>query len=95
MLMNAPVFNGITIKWHDVPGTVDPSWKPTKDIRKNVASYRCDELGRFIKDGNGNYIKEEIEKDYFDSLPSSAQQEYFSYSGKRYRKCSRRWNYKK
>ena len=95
MLMNAPVFNGITIKWHDVPSTVDPSWKPTKDIRKNVASYRCDELGRFIKDSNGNYIKEEIEKDYFDSLPSSAQQEYFSYSGKRYRKCPRKWNYKK
>ena len=84
MFMNISFFDGITIKW--VSG--DPV-NLTKEIcrkqRVHVAEYK--------RNNDNKVIKVEITKDEYDKLSDIEQQEYFSYSGKKLKKCKRMWNY--
>ena len=52
-------------------------------------------LEYMTKIGVGNYIKDEISKEDFALLTPAEQNEYFSYSGKKFKKCNRMWNYRK
>lgn len=96
MLMNIPIFKNINIKWVDKLESIEVS---KLDIncaaRTNVAVYKVDENGRYAKDNEGNYIKDEISDEAFKQLPKDKQNEYFSYSGKKYKKCTRNWKYSK
>lgn len=87
LLMNIPLSEGINIKWIDCPSEKEASWKPIVSSRVNVANY--------VKDTEGNYIKEEIDKNSFEQLSLEEQQNYFSYSGKKFKKCNRMWNFHK
>ena len=87
LLMNIPLSEGINIKWIGCPSEKEASWKPIVSSRVNVANY--------VKDTEGNYIKEEIDKNSFEQLPLEEQQNYFSYSGKKFKKCNRMWNFHK
>ncbi|MGN1157014.1 MAG: hypothetical protein ACI4TK_12625, partial [Agathobacter sp.] len=84
MFMNIPLFDGINVKWisSETLNTVtDIHCKP----RINVAEYK--------RDNDGKFAKVEITKDEYDKLSDVEQKEYFSYSGKKLKKCKRKWNY--
>ncbi|MGN0221767.1 MAG: hypothetical protein ACI4BA_06570 [Prevotella sp.] len=84
MFMNIPLFDGINIKW--VSGeTVNPTKEIVRKQRINVAEYK--------RDSDGKFTKVEITKDEYDKLSDVEQQKYFSYSGKKLKKCKREWNY--
>ncbi len=96
MLMNMPIFNGINIKWVDEQVYIDVSKLELNGFdRTNVAAYKVDKNSRYVKDNKGNYIKDEISDKAFIQLPEGKQKEYFSYSGKKYKKCTRMWKYSK
>ena len=84
MFMNIPLFDGITVKW--ISGeTVNPTKEIVRKQRINVAEYK--------RDNDGKFTKVEITKDEYDKLSDIEQQEYFSYSGKKLKRCKRMWNY--
>lgn len=84
MFMNIPLFDGITVKW--ISGeTVNPTKEIVRKQRINVAEYK--------RDNDGKFTKVEITTDEYDKLSDVEQQEYFSYSGKKLKKCKREWNY--
>ena len=84
MFMNIPLFDGITVKW--ISGeTVNPTKEIVRKQRINVAEYK--------RDNDGKFTKVEITKDEYDKLSDAEQQDYFSYSGKKLKKCKREWNY--
>lgn len=84
MFMNIPLFDCITVKW--VSGeTVNPTKEIVRKQRINVAEYK--------RDNNGKFTKVEITKDEYDKLSDAEQKDYFSYSGKKLKKCKREWNY--
>ena len=87
MLMNIPLSEGINIRWIDSLSEKEASWEPVVSSRINVANY--------VTDTEGNYIKEEIDKNAFDHLPLEEQKKYFSYSGKKFKRCNRMWNFHK
>ena len=84
MFMNIPLSDGITVKW--ISGeTVNPTKEIVRKQRINVAEYK--------RDNDGKFTKVEITKEEYDKLSDVEQQEYFSYSGKKLKKCKREWNY--
>lgn len=84
MFMNIPLSDGITVKW--ISGeTVNPTKEIVRKQRINVAEYK--------RDNDGKFTKVEITKKEYDKLSDVEQQEYFSYSGKKLKKCKREWNY--
>ena len=84
MFMNIPLFDGITVKW--ISGeTVNLTKEIVRKQRINVAEYK--------RGNDGKFKKVEIIKDEYDKLSDVEQQEYFSYSGKKLKKCKREWNY--
>jgi hypothetical protein len=87
MLMNIPLSEGVNIRWIDSPSEKEASWEPVVSSRINVANY--------VTDTEGSYIKEEIDKNTFDQLPLEEQKKYFSYSGKKFKRCNRMWNFHK
>ena len=82
MLMRLSVFNGISIRW--VSEQSECEYGVTTTERKNVASYHKE---------NDKYIKDEISNDEYKKLSDSEESHYFSYSGKKYKKCTRQWSY--
>ena len=82
MLMGLSVFDGITICWASEKSVCEYSITTTE--RKNVASYHKE---------NNIYVKDEISNDEYKNLPDSKKSLYFSYSGKKYKKCTRQWSY--
>lgn len=94
MLMNNPIYDGLKIQWIDEQISSE-MWKIVISCRKNVAAYDVDGNGKYIKDNEGNYIKEEISNDVYEQLTQIEQKKYFTYSGKKYKRCSRMWNYRK
>ena len=94
MLMNIPIFNGINIKWVDEQVNIE-NQKITKSCRTNVAAYVVNKDNKYIKDKDGYYIKEEISNETFKQLAENEKIKYFSYSGKKYKKCTRDWKYSK
>ena len=82
MLMGLSVFDGISICWVTEKSVCEYSVTTTE--RKNVASYHKE---------NDKYIKDEISNDEYKKLSDSEKALYFSYSGKKYKKCTRQWSY--
>lgn len=82
MLMGLSVFDSISIYWVTEKSVCEYSVTTTE--RKNVASYHKE------KD---KYIKDEISNDEYKKLSDSEKALYFSYSGKKYKKCTRQWSY--
>ena len=82
MLMRLSVFDGISICW--VSEQSECEYGVTTTERKNVASYHKE---------NDKYIKDEISNDEYKKLSDSQKTLYFSYSGKKYKKCTRQWSY--
>ena len=82
MLMGLSVFDGISICWVTEKSVCEYSVTTTE--RKNVASYHKE---------NDTYIKDEISNDEYKKLSDSEKTLYFSYSGKKYKKCTRQWSY--
>lgn len=82
MLMGLSVFDGISICW--VTEKSGCEYSVTTTERKNVASYHKE---------NNKYIKDEISNDEYKKLSDSEKTLYFSYSGKKYKKCTRQWSY--
>lgn len=82
MLMGLSVFDGISIYW--VTEKSGCEYSVTTTERKNVASYHKE---------NDKYIKDEISNDEYKKLSDSEKTLYFSYSGKKYKKCTRQWSY--
>ena len=94
MLMGIPIFEGIHIQWIPEKETLK-DWKSNPKWRINVADYQRDDDRKYTRDKNGNYIKNEINKEDYKKLPETERQEYFKYSGKIFKKCTRLWNYRK
>ena len=82
MLMRLSVFDGISINWVTEQSAIEYSVTTTE--RKNVASYHIE---------NNKYVKDEISNEDYKNLPDSKKTLYFSYSGKKYKKCTRQWSY--
>lgn len=82
MLMGLSVFDGISINWVTEQSAIEFSVTTTE--RKNVASYHKE---------NNKYVKDEINSEDYKNLPDSKRPLYFSYSGKKYKKCTRKWSY--
>lgn len=82
ILMGLSVFDGISICW--VTEKSGCEYSVTTTERKNVASYHKE---------NDKYIKDEISNDEYKKLSDSEKTLYFSYSGKKYKKCTRQWSY--
>lgn len=82
MLMGFSVMNGISIYWVSEKSVCEYSITTTE--RKNVASYHKE---------SDKYVKDEISNDEYKNLPDSKKRLYFSYSGKKYKKCTRQWSY--
>ena len=74
--------DGISINWVAEQSAIEYSVTTTE--RKNVASYHKE---------NDKYIKDEISNDEYKKLSDSEKTLYFSYSGKKYKKCTRQWSY--
>ncbi|WP_337625795.1 hypothetical protein [Phocaeicola sp.] len=86
LMMNLSLDKGITIEWINENLTsdkqhIEAGW------RKNVPAY--------TQAPNNQYIKEEITPEQYNQLPTSSQNQYFAYGGKRFKKCNRLWNFKK
>lgn len=94
MLMGVPIFDGIQIQWISEQEAVE-DWIPVPKWRINVADYQRDDDRKYKRDKYGNYIKDEISKEEYEILPQAEQDEYFKYSGKIFKKCTRLWNYQK
>ena len=82
MLMRLSGFDGISICW--VTEKSGCEYSVTTTERKNVASYHKE---------NDKYIKDEISNDEYKKLSDSEKTLYFSYSGKKYKKCTRQWSF--
>lgn len=95
MLMGESVFSGIKIEWITDIKEVPSDWKPKMTSRINIASYEKDKQGRFKKDEQGKFIKEFVSKNEYEQMDKAQRQHYFCYSGNRYKKCTRKWNYHK
>lgn len=94
-LMNGiPLNNSLNIEWVNEDLVADKC-EISNGCRLNVPAYIKDESGHYMKDCNGNYIKEEICKEQFELLPEGFKSQYFLYSGKRYKKCDRPWRFYK
>lgn len=84
MFMHISLLDGITVKWIPAePGNVSKEIAVKQRI--NVAAYQ--------KDKNGKYEKICIAQADYDLLSKDEQEAYFSYSGKKLKKCMRMWNY--
>lgn len=94
MLMGFPIFEGISIQWITEQEN-EEDWRLFIQHRINVAEYQKDDDGKYVKDKKGNYIKEEISKAMFGRLSQTDQKNYFKYSGKIFKQCTRPWNYRK
>lgn len=83
MFMNLPISNGINVRWI----TLNTNDSPTiyEKPRVNVAKYQ--------KNGKGKYVKEQITQQEYDNLDADKRKEYFSYSGKKLKRCTRPWRY--
>lgn len=84
MFMKIPLFNGININWVSSE-SVDPLKEIYVKPRINVAEYE--------KDKEGKYKKVDIPQDEYDKISDDKKKEYFTYSKKKLKKCSRMWNY--
>ena len=84
MFMHIPLFNGINVKWISVDSP-DCNHKIIVNPRINVAEYE--------KNNEGKFVKVEITKEDYNKLSSNEKKEYFSYCGKRLKRCKRMWNY--
>lgn len=82
MLMRLSVFDGLSICW--VSEKSGCEYIVTTTERKNVASYHKE---------NDKYVKDEISNDEYKNLSDSNKSLYFSYSGKKYKRCTRQWSY--
>lgn len=94
LMMGISLNSNLTIGWVNEKMQSE-NYEIGVGCRINVPAFIKDENGRFVKDGNGNYMKEEIGEAQYNNLPEGLQSEYFSYSGKRYRKCNRPWRFYK
>lgn len=89
MLMRIPVFGGINLQWISEHSLTDYVYG--MDVRKNVASYHLvEEPGKPDK-----YEKDSISDAEYQNLPEEQQKYYFTYSGHKYKKCTRKWSYRK
>lgn len=82
MLMGFSVIDGLSIRWISEKSNDEYTIKTTE--RKNVASYHIEE---------GKYVKDEISNDEYKNLSESEKALYFSYSGKKYKKCTKQWSF--
>lgn len=92
LMMGFSLNNSLNIEWIN-ENIEDDIFEISNDCRLNVSAYLKDEFGHYVKDCYGNYIKEEIEKEMFDRLSNGSKSQYFSYSGKQYKKCDRPWRF--
>ena len=61
MLMNGSLFEGFHLQWKDEKEP-HPAWVPAPKPRINVAEYKKDALGHYVKDEKGKYEKEPYKK---------------------------------
>lgn len=84
MFMNIPLSDGINVKWVDVK-PINPAEDIYSKPRINVAEYKSDNDGKFTK--------VEISEDEYNKLSKNEKDNYFSYSGRKLKRCKRMWNY--
>ena len=84
MFMNIPVFDCIDVKWVNV-APINPAEDIFSKPRINVAEYE--------RDNEGKFKKVEISEDEYNKLLKDEKIDYFSYSGKKLKRCKRMWNY--
>lgn len=84
MFMNIPLSDGINVKWIS---------SETSNIAKDILCKPRINVAEYIKDKDGKFTKFEITKDEYDKLSDVEQKDYFSYSGKKLKRCKREWNY--
>lgn len=82
MLMGFSAIDGIFIRWISKKSEYEYTFMATE--RKNVASYHKE---------NDKYVKDEISNDIYQELSQEEKDLYFSYSGKKFMKCTRQWSY--
>lgn len=92
MMMGLSLDKGLCIEW--VNEATQTSHCLTSGWRRNVASYLKDKNGCYLKDSKGNYIKEEISIKEYNGLGKAEKEKYFLYSGRRFKKCDRAWNFR-
>ena len=90
LMMGIPLSSSLTIEWVNIKAESD-CCEVENCTRMNVPAYKKDENNSFVKDSNGNYVKEEISVEQYDAMPAESRSQYFSYVGKRYKKCDRPW----
>lgn len=83
MMMLISLSDGISIEWKPTE-SVNASAMKIKP-RINVAEYKRNEVGK--------YEKIIISESKFRTLSKEEKCEYFSYSGKKLKRCKRMWNY--
>lgn len=84
MFMNFPLFDGIDVKWVNVE-PINLAEDIFRKQRINVAEYE--------RDNEGKFKKVEISEDEYNKLSNNEKDDYFSYSGKKLKRCKRMWNY--
>ena len=84
MFMNIPLFDGIDVKWVNVE-PINLAEDIFRKQRINVAEYE--------RDNEGKFKKVEISEDEYNKLSNNEKDDYFSYSGKKLKRCKRMWNY--
>ena len=84
IFMNIPLSDGINVKWVDVK-PINPAEDIYSKPRINVAEYKSDNDGKFTK--------VEISEDEYNKLSKNEKDNYFSYSGRKLKRCKRMWNY--
>lgn len=84
MFMNIPLSDGINVKLVDVK-PINPAEDIYSKPRINVAEYKSDNDGKFTK--------VEISEDEYNKLSKNEKDNYFSYSGRKLKRCKRMWNY--
>ena len=82
--MNIPLFDGIDVKWVNIE-PINPAEDIFRKQRINVAEYE--------RDNEGKFKKVEISGDNYNKLSKDEKDDYFSYSGKKLKRCKRMWNY--
>ena len=84
MFMNIPLSDGFNVKWVNVE-SINPAEEIHNKPRVNVAEYE--------RNNEGVFKKVEISGDEYNKLSKDEKDDYFSYSGKRLKRCRRMWNY--
>lgn len=90
LYMGIPLGSAIEIEWVSKNNPENTPNELVGTPRKNVAEYEIDENGRYKKDERGKYVKEpqNIQKSYNKDL-------FFSSSNNIYKRCQRKWRFKK